>query len=373
MSLYSGCKARRGSVRYCGYLYQEYNNPFWSTLGVLAGSTDPARIMFVGSLFGGTGASGVPTLARLFNEAMANRTNYKIGLTLMAPYFYLNDCAKKDWKKDEIKVDFTQFGFQSKMAVNYYMLSDVLPEIDCIQVAGNYEQEMYDADRNGNPREVLNEGDDPNHPQDNPSVPTELAAAIGIMRFFTDQWETGRVRSGKGRPPDWGVFPEANNVRVSLQRLERFCVLSRHYFSTIATKADDSKAPTFIKELWSASERGGADWKAVWTSADEGLGNVLEFSKVFLRWYLDQYNNGLGVLAVPRFRSELYSKALRGQTAGINLHGAKGSRLIGKVNNTLACYLLARRHLQHKNPYAEAYTLALMGACDTAKHRAGHH
>lgn len=371
MSLYCGCKARPrvGSLLW-EYLFQKYYTPFWSTLTVQAGSPEPARIMFVGSLFGGTGASGVPTLAKLLNQSLVNCQNYRMGLTLMAPYFYLNDSRDKKWGKGEIKVDFTQFEFQSKMALNYYMLSDILPDINCIQVVGNVDRRMIETDGKGLPHEVLNEGDNIKDPQDDPSVPTELTAAVGIMRFFTDQWETGVFVPIKDDKPDWGIFPEADKVRLSLQQLERFCAMTKYYFKTIALKADKGMAPTFVKELWSESVRNGSDWEAIWTSADNGLGNATDFSRNLLRWYFDLYNNSLRVLNIQKISSELREKARHGETSGINLMGVKGSKLIGCVNDRVACYMAERRHFQHKNQCAEAYTLALMDACETKTDRA---
>lgn len=365
MKLYDGCKGHPhiGSLLW-EHLYAENPDPFWSTLVTRLGSPDPARVMFAGSLFGGTGASGVPTLAKCLRRSIGLKENCSVALTLMAPYFYLNDSPEKEHDDGEVEVDFSQFGFQSKLAINYYMLRDVFPEVNCIQVVGSPKQSMVDKDG----ELVENEGDDTANPQNNPAVPAELAAAIGIMRYFSGDWETGVLvpkETVEGKH-DWSMFPKTDVVRACLQQLERFCLMTRDYFTPIALDGDKTLVPTFIREMWDDSIRAVDDWESIWRGATEGIGPALDFAGVMLPWFLEMDRNGLSVLEMDKYSTTLERKASKGQTSGINLQGAKGREMLGIMNQQAPYYFLSRFHLDTpNNKKCDAYTLALMDACET--------
>ncbi|MEN6418769.1 MAG: hypothetical protein ABFC73_07585 [Clostridiaceae bacterium] len=365
MQLYDGCKGHPhvGALLW-EHLYEKSFTPFWDTLTGRAGSPDPARIMFAGSLFGGTGASGVPTLAKCMRESLAPKQNWDIGLTLMAPYFYLNDAMEREVLPGEVEVDFSQFSFQSKLALNYYILEDVLPKVECIQVVGSDKQSM--VDRNG--AAVENKGDSTEHPQNDPAVPTELAAAIGIMQYFTEVWNRSVFvpKETIEEKHDWSMFPQADIVRGCLQQLERFCLMTRDYFTTLALLKNTSLAPTFIKEFWSESTRSEDNWKSIWKGKGQGIGALLEFSENMLNWFLEMDRNGLTVLSVDKYATILERKAKRGQTSGVKLHGVRGSAILGVMNQQVPRYFESREHNETpNNPVSDAYALALMDACET--------
>lgn len=364
MQLYDGCKGHPhvGSLLW-EHLYTKNFIPFWDSLTVRAGSPDPARIMFAGSLFGGTGASGVPTLAKCLRESLTQKQNWDIGLTLLAPYFYLNNATDREIHPGEVEVDFSQFSFQSKLALNYYILEDVLPVVQCIQVVGSDKQSM--VDRGG--AVVENKGDSTENPQNNPAVPAELTAAIGIMQYLTGVWNKSvfvpKATVGKD---NWSMLPQADAVRGCLEQLERFCLMTRDYFTTIALLKNTKLAPTFIKEFWSDGTRSETNWKSKWNGKEEGIGALLEFSKNMLDWFLEMDRNGLTVLSVDECATILERKAQRGQTAGIKLHGVKGSEILGVMNQQVPRYFVSREHKETpNNPVSDAYALALMDACET--------
>src|SRR5207302_1604172 len=67
------------------------------------GAGEGAKVMLFGSIFGGTGASGVPTIARLvkneFSSQLRNKP-FKIGSVLMLPYFSFDPV-----KSERMRVD----------------------------------------------------------------------------------------------------------------------------------------------------------------------------------------------------------------------------------------------------------------------------
>lgn len=84
-----------------------------------------AKVILMGSIFGGTGAAGIPTLAKLiknsFNggnrniELQGEGVKRTLGLVLMLPYF---NFQTKDL--DDPNADSTNFKLKTKMALEYY-------------------------------------------------------------------------------------------------------------------------------------------------------------------------------------------------------------------------------------------------------------
>jgi Tubulin like len=96
--------------------------PFWQTTFA---SIDEARrgqevkIFLLGSIFGGTGAAGFPTIARLIRRAIREKTGnaVQIGGALMLPYFSFPP-PRRD--SDELLPDSSVFLEQTQGALRYY-------------------------------------------------------------------------------------------------------------------------------------------------------------------------------------------------------------------------------------------------------------
>lgn len=370
MNLLTGCHARPriGSLLW-EYLYEKNKIRFWTSLCTLMGGTEIGRVMFVGSLFGGTGASGVPTLARLFREHLKEMKceKYAIGMTVMAPYFYLED-ASKEWSADELefKVEFHRQKFQSKMALNYYMQPDVLVDIDYVQVVGGSDQEMYEVDDSGNTKRVKNHGDSTETPQNNPAMPAELAAAAGIFRFFTGKNEYKVEVPKGGNDSKWGIFPDSEQVRTSLEQLERLCLVVRDYYDSIASQPTQAHFSTMMKDLWTDSDRANTNtWQSLWKGdGQKGLKHILDFSNKFFKWLNEINANGVSVLDTQDYAKKLSDKARKGATNGIDLMGIKLSKITGIMNEKASSYYSKRKTKDQAEPSAEAFTLALLDACE---------
>lgn len=76
-----------------------------------------AKIMLVGSIFGGTGASGIPTIARLIHNELKGigSQNVSIGAVVVLPYFSFTTVAS-----EKLKADSENFLLSTQAALKYY-------------------------------------------------------------------------------------------------------------------------------------------------------------------------------------------------------------------------------------------------------------
>lgn len=96
--------------------------PFWGDLfhgARAAGGGGGSRFVLFGSAFGGTGASSLPTIARLIREhaRMENQGNVQVAGVLMTPYFQFPDPPQRG---SEVVAESTRFLQQTQGALAYY-------------------------------------------------------------------------------------------------------------------------------------------------------------------------------------------------------------------------------------------------------------
>ncbi len=95
------------------------NSPFWNDIEqaiVGAGEGEEVRLFLVGSVFGGTGAAALPSLARKLRQRIGTNTRVKIGAALLLPYFRFPPPA--DPKTMAARSD--AFLMQAQGALRYY-------------------------------------------------------------------------------------------------------------------------------------------------------------------------------------------------------------------------------------------------------------
>ena len=99
------------------------------------GAGSEIRIFIVGSIFGGTGASGLPTLAKLVRQELNEMgADAQIGCALMLPYFSFDFAASAE---DEVKAESSNFIANTRSALKYYWQQDVSDAYDCMYVLGD--------------------------------------------------------------------------------------------------------------------------------------------------------------------------------------------------------------------------------------------
>lgn len=130
------------------------------------------KIFLLGSIFGGTGAAGFPTIARLIRDEVREKAGnaVEIGGALMLPYFYF---PRPTNNSNELLPDSSMFLEQTKGALNYYfrlLTEETL--FDQLYVAGWQPLLRIRSYHKGGPE------------QQNPALIPELYAGLIALRFF---------------------------------------------------------------------------------------------------------------------------------------------------------------------------------------------
>lgn len=140
---------------------------------------DNDRVIVIGSLFGGTGSSGIPEIIRKINK---KKPNVKTGALLVMPYF-----SPKDKAGGTIRHEI--FNSKTKAAINYYVDSGIID----FDSAGH--KNTYNGRRKGmldsvyfvgDPKRTVLEYCDGGTEQVNPANPVEYACALSILHFADD-------------------------------------------------------------------------------------------------------------------------------------------------------------------------------------------
>ena len=318
-----GCKGRPriGSMLWAEHFDQDWRNKsgFWQSIFGGIGTEDELRVMFAGSVFGGTGASGTPTLAQKFIRACrsgetGNTVSFanQIALTLMLPYFDVGQ---------DTDVDSGLFAINSKMALKYYETSELLSEVEFAQFVGDDRRQMEKKDEQGKWNPVrLDRGSRVDEGQNDPSMPAELMAAIGICRYFAnDIPKVNGVAQKVYVPLKWtnanpeldiapedpfvlklfDYFPVTNggadagmvrSISDYILRLERFCLMLGSYYRTSA--ALDTRwnyRPEVFRTVW----RKRNELLETYESYYEGVGAALAFAQSMFRWLEELDHHGM--------------------------------------------------------------------------------
>lgn len=159
------------------------------------------RVVIIGSLFGGTGSSGIPVLVNAIrNSQRAGVNSAKIATILVCPYFKIG--APDDSKRQEGVIDDKIFESKTKAALYYYQ--DALNEkIDSIYYLG-------DNDKNTLQHNVGKEE------QKNPAHLVELVSAMAVTHFSSLSEDDMKSLDGEGKRKNhwkYGFDLDIDNVR----------------------------------------------------------------------------------------------------------------------------------------------------------------
>lgn len=380
LNLFAGCKARpRIGALLWQYLYNDDANGFWEDIRQMIAPENTTMIMFAGSVFGGTGASGVPTLAKLLRNELQGGVHGAncYGITLMTPYFQLEPPA-------DAPVQSNKFPFESKMAMRYYENDPDLLQMDCVQIVGDELHTMVVNVEKGiksPPKwQEIKYTPDSGGEQNNPSMPAELVAAIGIHMFFAGRTPGNFMLHGYEvlTPNDASavhsinMFPFGSETGKCLDRLTRFCHILLDYCDLLAEEVPSGK-PAFFHKLWDEDclSIPSPKWEqSYWENKAQGIGNIIDFSRQMNRWLNDLEHNGMkDILKIQADHNTICNAARHGSTS-FECHGVKGNRIMGRLNGKVNAFFKDITNKSPKEiPILRQRTLmrALLEACAEAK------
>lgn len=200
-------------------------------------------VIVIGSLFGGTGAAGIPLIINTLLQA-GTADKPQIGVIAMLPYFEIEnkDGDQNNRELDGYDVKSDIFEIKTRAALMYYD-KHMSRKIDYMYYVGDKNRSTFKKSLGG-------------PTQDNPATICELMAAMAIVDF------------AKGKPtstttfkqPIWG-FPDKDNVHSNIsgvinadlkRALVKFCMMEQVFthkdLFPMAVK-DEKKMWNFVKDI----------------------------------------------------------------------------------------------------------------------------
>lgn len=239
-------------------------------------TTRNTRIVIVGSVFGGTGAAGIPSILKMIEErckeANISRPTLPIGAVLITPYFKVT--KKEKSKTSNIIIDSDDFFGNTRTALDYYRF--ISNKFEKIYLVGQKNLDLVNPDYA-----------DGGEKQDNKPHIVEVFAATAIKDFLAGgSGETKFVgslldRDGKQNITWESLGPDFYNL-VDMVRTQT--ILETAIYPYISEKMHP----------FARYGNGLYQWYKIYNidSAvnQQGLEKMRQYSEAFLEWmYLLQY------------------------------------------------------------------------------------
>ena len=226
-------------------------DPFWSQIYKAidaARGGEEVRVFIISSIFGGTGASGFPNIARRIDQIKKEKnitSNFHLGGALMLPYF--NYEVPDENMEGELFAKPEEFLDQTKGALEYYSkLFEYNKIFDQVYLAG------------WDPLAKLPNFKMGGNLQNNPPLFPELYAALGALRFFSsensikDTQEIFHIGKNDSDEILWSDIPNVSNGQNSkenISKIIRFSFIYNWIYGPALT-GTWSKIKKFQNENW---------------------------------------------------------------------------------------------------------------------------
>jgi hypothetical protein len=251
------------------------------------------RLFSMGSIFGGTGAAGLPTLPSTLIASMKQGGDHVLcGGAFLLPYFEFNSSALDRQGPHANPNDFIMM---MKDALPYYVLNR--SRYQCVYAIG--------ADKWRHlPNSAVGKAE-----QKNPADLVEFLAALAASNFLVT-WNPAAAAGQNGQDPilyvlhrekdnsfGWADIPEAGRIKPQLAAFTRFCFLYIQDFEPELQRA----ARGHLKATWYSRHVQAAGVNPATAEFQDQVKAMGEFCRLFLRWWVDLHDNaGLTVeLAHP--------------------------------------------------------------------------
>lgn len=271
---------------------------FWAEISKI-NRADEAKVFIVGSIFGGTGAAGIPTLGaaavirdRAALDAEKVKSKIYLGSCLVLPYFTFDQAATPD-EKARLHVKPDDFPLATSSALYYYLTKQL-----------SYD-EMYLIGDSGS--EVVGQFAAGAGSQKNRAHYVELAAALSALDFYGNGVATASrekqyfISARDGVTVGWEGLPSSRHTHLVTEvqgtakhRLMAtamlFYALSSYGREALAVLSKDSRAvpPVWFKDhfnLGKGTDDGRLDPRSA--AQREAIQRIEEFGERYLLWLRD--------------------------------------------------------------------------------------
>jgi hypothetical protein len=209
---------------------------WFNDLQVACGKGEEVAVHFFGSVFGGTGAAGVPTLVKLIHgylEQAGIRQGVHLNASALLPYFGFE---KPEDGEQQVYAETRFFALNTQAALQY-LTEQSHNTFDTVYLIGNAEQETYKSHTGG-------------AKQQNDAHFVELFAALAINHGFQQpirQTQSAYISRKSLDTLDWGDIPDRERVQPLLAKGVRFAYAWRYNFGLELEVARSLGAKRFAK------------------------------------------------------------------------------------------------------------------------------
>ena len=258
----------------------------WKTFRVKIQKDPNPKIFLFGSIFGGTGASGFPTIAKLIKSEMQGKpVNEQIGGALVLPYFTFTDTEDN---KNELKAKAEHFLMNTQAALEYYHLWNKDLVYNAIYLLGN-DSQIEEANFSLGGKK-----------QRNSQHFIELYAALAAIHFFGDNYteDDGAQYFRLDRannPYKWSDLPDGANIQSKLYQLSNFSFaylsIYKPMLDVIRKERKGYQAPWYI-DFFERNKPKKISLNDVQT--ERSLNHVKDYCEDFLVWLANIQNSQKG-------------------------------------------------------------------------------
>ena len=230
-----------------------------------------ARIVLIGSIFGGTGAAGIPTIARLVTGDLQRIgiRNVQLGAVLMLPYFSFDRV-----EGERLKANSDNFLLSTQAALMYYYIQRHLRMYKAVYLLGDQVLSPVRRPSRGGKK------------QKNEPHFVELYAALASLDFFQniEAADYRVVARREVKKLGWSDLPYWEGFQVLRRKIEQLARFSFAYLCSYHPMLGEIKkigggyrSPWYVDFF----ERPGVNLEE---TLDKELERVREYCESFLRW-----------------------------------------------------------------------------------------
>ncbi len=261
----------------------------WKTLRdkirIDAGTGSDSKVILVGSIFGGTGGSGIPIISKLIQKEFKDISTLKIGGIFILPYFSFLPAEKELREGRVFKLNPENLILNTQATLRYYYNHDILNCFNYVYLLG--EQAMAPI-RNTSPG---------GKSQANAPHFLELYASLAAIDFFSDKnaeygdpvaqnFKYKMISRNSYGKLEWTDLPDnhgSNAIKKGLGNLTRFAFafLNVYYpkLKHIKESGKAKKAPWF-NIFFKQNNLSLNDMKV-----QDDLYNIKNYCENFLEWF----------------------------------------------------------------------------------------